>query len=171
MRLKDLFIIILLLMADLDSEIISEIDKDDSLSDSENDSEKDGEKLDDVKISKEFQENVVKFVKLDDLIRKKQKEASELKKQRKPCEDYILKYLDNVDQTTVEITDGKLRKNKSETKKALNQEIIKATLTEKLKDPLDIQEILKMMEAKRPLNVHVNLKRTGKRQKKIVKKK
>lgn len=164
-------------MADIDSELISEIDKDDdSISGSENsnDSEENDDKkedIDDVKVSKEFQENVVKFVKLDDLIRRKTKEVTELKKQRKPCEDYILKYLDDVDQTTIEITDGKLRKNKSETKKALNQDIIKATLTEKLTDPLDVQEILKLMENKRQLNTHVNLKRTGKRAKKIVKKK
>ena len=176
-------------MADIDSELISEINKDDdSISKSNdsndgndgndgddskdsNDSNDKKEDLDDVQVSKEFQENVVKFVKLDDLIRRKTKEVTELKKQRKPCEEYILKYLDNVDQTTIEITDGKLRKNKSETKKALNQDIIKATLTEKLTNPLDVQEILKLMEAKRPLNTHVNLKRTGKRARKILKKK
>lgn len=148
-------------MSDDESDVISEIDKEDSISD-----EDDNETIDDVKVPKEFQENVVKFVKIDDLIRKKQEELSELKKQRKPCEEFILKYLDKTDLNTIEITDGKLRKNKSETKKALSQDIIKDTLTELLKDPLKVDEALKKMEDKRPLNVHTNLKRTGKREKK-----
>ena len=76
-------------MSDDESDVISEIDKEDSISDDE-----DNETIDDVKVPKEFQENVVKFVKIDDLIRKKQEELSELKKQKKPCEEFILKYLD-----------------------------------------------------------------------------
>lgn len=152
-------------MSDDESDVISEIDKDESISE-----EDDNETIDDVKVPKEFQENVVKFVKLDDLIRKKQEELSELKKQKKPCEEYILKYLDKTDLNTIEITDGKLRKNKSETKKSLSQDIIKETLTELLKDPIKVDEALKKMEDKRPLNVHTNLKRTGKREKKVAKK-
>lgn len=154
-------------MSDDESDVISEIDKDDSISNSD---EEDNETIDDVKIPKEFQENVVKFVKIDDLIRKKQEEMSELKKQKKPCEEFILKYLDKTDLNTIEITDGKLRKNKSETKKALNNDIIKETLTEFLKDPIKVEEALKKLEDKRPLNTHTNLKRTGKREKKTDKK-
>lgn len=163
--------------ADLTSEVISEIGKhdkheDDSIS-SENDksdnSEKSGDSdeektIDQVKISKEFKENVVKFVKLDDLMRKKQQEMSELREQRKPCEQYILKYLDGVNESVIEITDGKLRKNKSETKSALTQDTIKTAISEKVGDPKIVEEILQLMENKRPMSTHVNLKRTGARQ-------
>lgn len=145
---------------DLTSEVISEIDRDDSISD---DSDDEGTSLDQMKITKEFQENVVKFVKLDDLMRKKQEEMTELRKKRKPCEDYILKYLDNVKENVIEITDGKLRKNKSETKQALSQDMIKAAIMDKVKDPQIVEDILKNMEEKRPLNTHVNIKRTGTR--------
>lgn len=158
--------------ADLTS-VISEINRDDSISSDsnsgdDNDDNKssvgDKEKsIDQVKISKEFQENVVKFVKLDDLMRKKQQEMTELREQRKPCEQYILKYLDNVDENVIEITNGKLRKNKSETKAALTQDVMKSAISEKVSDPKLVEEILKIMETKRPLNTHVNLKRTGTR--------
>ena len=159
--------------SDLASELISEIDKrdDDSTSYSDNESNyDDGKSVQSVKVSKEFQENVLKFVKLDDLVRKKQQELSELKEQRKPCEQYILQYLDKVDQNMIEISDGKLRKNKSETKAALSQDIIKASIAEKIKDPQIVEEILKNMENKRPLSTHINIKRTG-GQKKTGKKK
>ncbi|QKF94025.1 putative V-type ATP synthase subunit I [Fadolivirus algeromassiliense] len=145
---------------DLTSEVISEIDHDDSISE---DSEKEGKTLEELKISKEFQENVVKFVKLDDLIRKKQQELSELREKRKPCEQYILKYLDNIKENVIEITDGKLRKNKSETKQALSQDMIKAAILKKVQDPQIVESIMKDMEEGRPLNTHVNIKRTGTR--------
>ena len=86
---------------------------------------------------------------------------AELREQRKPCEQYILKYLDNVNENVIEITNGKLRKNKSETKTALSQDIMKVALSEKIKDPVVIEEILKLMDEKRPMSTHVNLKRTG----------
>ena len=63
--------------SDLASELISEIDKkddDSSSSYSDETSYDDGKSVQSVKVSKEFQENVLKFVKLDDLVRKKQQE-------------------------------------------------------------------------------------------------
>ena len=96
-------------------------------------------------------------------MRKKQQEMSELREQRKPCEQYILKYLDNVNENVIEITNGKLRKNKSETKAAVSQDVMKVAISEKIKDPKIVEEILKLMEEKRPMNTHVNLKRTGTR--------
>ena len=115
------------------------------------------------KISKEFQENVIKFVKIDDLMRKKQKEIAELRSQKKPCEDYILKYLDQIDESVIEISNGKLRKNKSETKVPLNQDIIKNAIKDKVSDPTTVEEIIKNMDKLRPMNTRVNLKRTKNR--------
>jgi Family of unknown function (DUF5760) len=144
------------------SEIISQLDKDDSISSDESDEEQQASK---VVVSKEFQENVIKYVKMDDLIRRKQKEMNELKEQRKPCEKYILKYLDDIKENVIEITNGKLRKNKSETKASLNQDVIKKAIADKIKDPLIVEDILNSMELMRPLNTHVNLKRTNARKK------
>lgn len=150
---------------DLLSEIISEIDKNGSSSDESE------EKVNSIQITKELQENVVKYVKYDDLIRKKQQELADLKDQKKPCEEYILKYLDQINLNVIDITEGKLRVNKSETKKQLSQDIIKGAIAEKVADPLIVEEILKLMETKRPLNTHTNLKRTHARTPKTGKKK
>lgn len=166
---------------DLTSEIKTEFDSDDdSNDDSESRSSRSSEsessdKSDDVtkvKVTKEFQESVIKYVKLDDAIKKKQEEISELKKQRVPCEKIILKFLEDNDENVIDVTDGKLRKNKSTTKQKLTEDIIKAAIGQYEKDPKIVDEILKAMDAKRPDVTHVNLKRTSKRapRKKIAKK-
>ena len=116
-------------------------------------------------ISKEFQENVIKYVKLDDLIRKKNEDIRELKKKRKPCEEYILKYLDNEDINCIEINDGKLRKNKSETKVPLTYDKIKTAIGTKVTNAGIIKDILQVMDS-RPKKVNVNIKRTMNRKKK-----
>ena len=118
----------------------------------------------DVAVSKEFQENVIKFVKLDDLMKKKTQEMSELRTQRKPCEDFILKYLDQIGEQVIEINTGKLRKNKSETKIPLNQDIIKEAIETVVKDPKLVAQIMEHMDDSRPKNTRVNLKRTAKRE-------
>jgi hypothetical protein len=137
-----------------------------SASNSSYDSDDIEDEAEKINVSKEFEEKVIKFVKLDNLIRKKNTEIKELKEQRKPCEDFILKYLDQIGQNTIDITGGKLRRNKSETKKSINNDIIKKSLTEKIKDPLAVDEILKIMEENRPLKTSINLKRTNERAKK-----
>jgi L-cysteine desulfidase len=153
-------------MNDLTSEIFSQIDKDDeSLSDESenNDEEK-------IKISKEFQENVVKFVKLDDLIQKKQEELSELKQQKKPCEEYIIKYLDGIKTDVIQITNGTIKKNKSESKASINSDLVKKTISQKITDPLLLDAIMKELELARQTSIKVNLKRTGSKVKRNKKK-
>jgi len=114
-----------------------------------------------IEVPKEFQEKVIKYINLDDLIRKKTEEIKELKNQRKPCEDYILEYLEKVGETTIDITGGKLIKNKSETKVPLSFDTIKDAISDKITDPKIIKEILTKM-TDRPKKVNVNIKRTSK---------
>ena len=140
---------------DIMSDIMSELNN--GLSDDE---VSHAESLDTVSVSKEFKENVVKYIKYDDLIKQKQDEINNLKDQRKPCEAYILKYLDQINQTTISVSDGKLMKKKTESKKALSQDIVNAVLMDKIKDPKKVEEIIKSMDVKRPTVENVNLKRT-----------
>ncbi|CAH6421778.1 Hypothetical protein KVN_LOCUS464 [uncultured virus] len=119
-----------------------------------------------LQISKEFQEMVIKYVKIDDYIRKKKNDIKELTNQKKPCEKFIIDYLEKMDENVIQITDGKLRKNKCQTKGALNQQIIKNAINEKIKDPLTVESILKIMENLRPKSTRINLKRTSIRDKK-----
>lgn len=146
------------------NEELVDVEEDDVIVPDE-DEEEDASKADSVNVTKEFQENVIKFVKIDDLIRKKTTELAELKSQKKPIENFILKYLDQVNETVVEITNGKLRKNKSETKSGLTVDIIKEAIEKKIKDPKVVEEILKNMEDMRPKATRVNLKRTSVREK------
>lgn len=148
-----------------ETEPISEIDK--STSESSQTSEND----ENVKVSREFQENVKKFVLLSDLLKKKQDEITELRKQKKPCEEYILKFLDQVNEDTVNVTDGKIKKNKSEIKNKLDEDLVKLSLQEKISDPKIIEEILKSIEDKRGVNSKVKLERKVTKPKKIGKKK
>jgi hypothetical protein len=131
------------------------------------DIEKEAELL---KITREFQEMVVKFVKIDDVIRKKEAEIKELKSQKKPCEGFIIEYLDKIGESVIEITGGKLRKSRTETKGTLTQDIIKKAIDEKVKDPDQVQQILSLMENMRPKKERVNLKRTALRDKRVKRK-
>ena len=91
------------------------------------------------------------------------KELRELKKKRKTCEDFILKHLDELDEDVIDITGGKLRKNKSETKIPLNNDIIKQAIEFYVKDESKVKLIIDKMTELRPKNVRYNLKRTTKR--------
>lgn len=128
----------------------------------------------------EFKENVVKFVKMDDLIRQKMEELKELKDQKKPYEEYILGYLEKKDAPFVNIKTGKLIKNKSETKSPLKLEIIKESIVEGIKGENNIgaindikcndisDKIIELMNSKRGKNSRTNLKRTFLKKKKNI---
>lgn len=123
-------------------------------------------------VTNELKEKVISYVKIDDLIRKKNEEIRELKSKRKPCEDYIIKFLEKQEAGFVSVAGGKLIKNESETKAPLKVEFIKEAIkegieTKKLVDSTDnekttklAEEIMELMEKKRPLQKRTNLKRT-----------
>lgn len=113
-----------------------------------------------IKITKDFQENVIRYVKLDDLIREKQDEIKELKQQAEPCKEFIIKYLDQIKTNAIEVTNGRIIKNKSESKTPLNKDIIKEALKGKIQDAKKIEEIINLMDELRPVKERVNLKRT-----------
>jgi len=127
--------------------------------------EKQGEDL-----SNEFKENVVKYIKCDDLIRKKKEEIKVLTNDKKPCEEFIMKYLDTKEATHVNVSGGKLVKNVSESRKALKVEIIKESILEGIKDEQINKEdianndialkIIGIMDGKREKTIRVKLKRS-----------
>lgn len=132
----------------------------DSNSDGSSSTEETDNKLAGIKITKQFQENVIKYVKLDDLIKQKQSEISELKEQLKPCEAYIITSLESLNESSIGITNGTLVKKKVEKKSSLNPEIIKAGLLKKLKDANAVEELLKLIEGERSTTTRTDLKRT-----------
>tara|TARA_Y100000780_G_C13650122_1_gene404180 strand:+ start:704 stop:1156 length:453 start_codon:yes stop_codon:yes gene_type:complete len=117
---------------------------------------------DDPKITENFNNKVLEYIKIDDEIRILSKKTSELKKIKKPLEKYILEYLQQVDEKIIDISNQKtrLRRNKSETRKQLKQDQIKDALLEELGDLKRVENILKSIDSKREKQVHINIKRT-----------
>lgn len=161
------------ILDELDENDLSEADNDIEIEDDEeNDQDENQDKnLNEENLTNDFKEKVIMYIKCDDLIRSKMEEIKELKEKKKPCEEYIIKYLDRKDSPYVKVKDGKLIKNKSETKGALKTDIIKDAIQEGIKDEklneinavktADITaKIMDLMENKRIKNVRVNLKRT-----------
>jgi hypothetical protein len=132
-----------------------------------------------------FLEKIVKYIKTDDLIRKKisehKNEISELKEKKVVLEAQILKYLETIEQKQVNIDGkGKLLRTESIRKGGFNAQLVQQSIFEALqKDRLIsddtkckeyTESLMKKIEAKRPISTKFYLKRTfenkGKQQEK-----
>lgn len=117
-------------------------------------------------VTEEFVEVVKNWVKIDDEIRKKNQEVKELKDERKEFETFILEYMDKINENVINISDGKLRKNKSSSKGSLKQDSIQNALLDITHDSSKAMQMTKYIMDSRPVVERVNLKRTKKRGKK-----
>jgi hypothetical protein len=135
----------------------------DEISDSEDDdNENEGV---DYELKDEFREKVVLYVKSDDRIRELQKLVKDQQKIKKDNEEAILRHLERLGESMINISGGKLRKNQYESKGALKKESIKESILERIKDPKVVEEILIKMEDKRETKMNVSIKRTFEREK------
>ena len=117
-------------------------------------------------ITEEFVEVVKSWVKLDDEIKKRNEEIKDFKTEKKEYEIFILEYMDKINESVINISDGKLRRNKSSTKPPLKQEFIQNALLDITKDSVKAMEITKYILDNRPTTERINLKRTRNRVKK-----
>lgn len=117
-------------------------------------------------VSEEFKEMVVNYVTLDDEIREKMAELKELKDERKQYEQFILDYLEEIDEKAINITGGKLRRNISNSKSPLKQDLIEEALFDLTNNKDQANQMTKYILNKRPIVQRVNLKRTMARKKK-----
>jgi uncharacterized protein YjhX (UPF0386 family) len=132
-------------------------------------------------VPKNFREKIIKFIKLDDLIREETiayKEKMEtLKSQKEEVSGYILRHLEDVGEKEIDLeTKGKISKYTSTRKSGLNKDIIQQSIYEKLKNDKLVktddegrmlaQATYEIMEGKREVKTKVTLKRTIKREKK-----
>lgn len=111
-------------------------------------------------ITEEFVEVVKNWVKLDDEIRDYTSKIKDLKNERKEFEEFILEYMESINENVIEITGGKLRRNKSQTKTPLKEESIQTALFEITKDNEKSIQMTKHIMENRPSVERVNLKRT-----------
>jgi hypothetical protein len=126
-------------------------------------SESDDEEKIAEEITEEFVEVVKSWVSIDDEIRKKLIEIKELKDERKEFETFILEYMGKINESVIDISDGKLRKNKSNTKAGLKQESIQSALLDITQDTSKAMEMTKYIMDNRPTTERINLKRTKNR--------
>ena len=115
--------------------------------------------------TEEFKKKVKDYVKNDDRIRELQAELKLLNGAKKNAEIEILKHLERLGESNVNITGGKLRINQYESKEGLKEDLIKEALSEKIKDPAIIEFIFEKINEKRIANgkVQKSLKRTFER--------
>lgn len=115
--------------------------------------------------TEEFKNKVKQYVKNDDRIRELQAELKVLNNSKKAAEMEILKHLERLGESNVNITGGKLRINQYESKEGLKEDLIKEALSEKIKDPKIIEFIFEKINEKRIANgkVQKSLKRTFER--------
>ena len=115
--------------------------------------------------TEEFKKKVKDYVKNDDRIRELQAELKALNNSKKVAEMEILKHLERLGESNVNITGGKLRINQYESKEGLKEDLIKEALSEKIKDPKIIEFIFEKINEKRVANgkVQKSLKRTFER--------
>lgn len=114
-------------------------------------------------VSKEFQQKVVAWVKLDNQLREIRAKSKEITTEKKDLEEWILQYLDEIGEKSISIGDGNLRKNVSKTKAPLKKENIYATIKDLTKDENKANMITKQIFENRPMSERVNLKRTKNR--------
>lgn len=137
--------------------------------DSDSNSEGEGEGEKGYELHNEFKDKVVAYIKADDKIRELQNVLKDYRKIKKDSEEGILRHLERLGESMINVTGGKLRKNQYESKAALKKELIKEALSEKIKDVVVVEELLNKMEDKREVKINVSIKRTFEREKKAEK--
>ena len=115
------------------------------------------------KVTTDFKKKVLKWLEIDDEIRKIRSKTKELINDKKQYEEFILSFLENVGEKELAVNDGKLRRNVSKTKAPLNKASIQKALTEVLKDKTKATTMTDHIINSRPMVERINLKRTKNR--------
>lgn len=115
------------------------------------------------KVTKEFRNKVIRWIEIDDSIRELRVKTKELTTEKKQFEEYIINYMDQIEEKCFNIKDGKLRKNVSKTKGPLKKQIIHQALVEITGDSTKAKTMTDHIINSRPTVERVNLKRTRNR--------
>ena len=124
------------------------------------DSENKGEKK---KISKEFVESVKRYLEVDDKLKEIKEKTKNLNTEKKQREEFILNYLQTIDEKVIDVADGKLRRNISKTQAPLKKETIQKALIDIIGDANKATAMTEQIIKSRPTVERVTLKRTKNR--------
>jgi len=149
------------------TQIIEEVEiEDENEDDNEtNDVEENESDDEDYEYTEELSKKVREYVKDDDRIRELKEELKNLNNGKKKAEGDILKHLERLGESNINITGGKLRVNQYESKSSMKEDIIKKVLGNKIKDPKIIEAIMDDIETERVTDakIQISLKRTFER--------
>jgi hypothetical protein len=85
-------------------------------------------------VSDEFKQKIIRWVKLDDDLRKIRETTKEINDEKKQHEEFILSYLENIEGQEIGISDGKLSRKVTKKQEPLKKENIAKALTDIVKD-------------------------------------
>lgn len=111
-------------------------------------------------VSPEFINTVKKYLEVDDKLKEYRELIKKMTSDKKEKEDFILNYLQTIEESVIDVRDGKLRRNISKTQAPLKKEQIHKTLTEIVGDSLKAQAMTDQIIKSRPIVERVTLKRT-----------
>ena len=108
----------------------------------------------------ELVNKVKEFIRLDNLLSEKQKEIKDIRTEKKEIEDYLIENLEQLGESAIEISDGKLIKNKSETKAPISSTIFRQAMENEQISVDKINEIIQKVDNLRPKTERKYIKRT-----------
>ena len=117
------------------------------------------------KVTNEFKHDVLKWINIDDNIREHRKAVKELNQQKKEFEESIISYLTEVDEESIQIKDGFLKKSVTKSKEPLKKENIQTALVEITGDSSKATMLTEHILKSRKETEKISLRRTVNRNK------
>lgn len=115
------------------------------------------------KVTKNFKNDVLRWIEIDDKIREHRKLVKELNTEKKEFEEQIIQYLTEVDEESIMLKDGLLKKSVSKSKEPLKKENIHAALVDITGDANKALMLTDHILKSRKETEKVSLKRTIKK--------
>lgn len=110
-------------------------------------------------LKKKFKKIVISWVELDDKIKLINSELKNIKDEKKQYEEFILSFMEKYNENMITLSNGSLKKNISQTKESLKEEMIQEAIQEYTKDLEEAYTITQKIIQKRQINEKVTLKR------------
>jgi hypothetical protein len=113
----------------------------------------------DEELKKKFKNIVIAWVQLDDKIKVINTELKNMKDEKKQYEDFILGFMEKYNENMITLSNGLLKKNVSQTKESIKEEMIQEAIEEYTKDIEQAYTITQKIIEKRQTNERITLKR------------
>lgn len=115
------------------------------------------------KVTKNFKNDVLRWLEIDDKIREHRKAVKDLNTEKKEFEEQIIQYLTEVDEESVMLKDGILKKSVTKSKEPLKKENIHSALVDITGDANKALMLTDHILKSRKETEKVSLKRTIKK--------